>query len=161
MFIQRILFHSPWLYRSVRVVLGGVFVIAGAGKLMDPRAFARLISAYGLLPEELLVPVAIGLPIIEVLAGAGLLLDVRCSHKVIFALLAGFLIILGYAILNEMDIDCGCFSTEEIHQQNSLHQAFVRDLLMLAASFYLLYRQRFQSRFEAAYSCQRIKEEGV
>lgn len=145
------------MYRSVRIVLGGVFIIAGAGKLMDPRAFARIISAYGLLPEEFLVPVAIGLPIIEVLAGAGLVLDVRYSHKVIFGLLASFLIILGYAILNEMDIDCGCFTSEEIHQRNSLHRAFLRDLLMMAGSFYLLCRQRFQKSFQTAYNFQKTE----
>ncbi len=120
--------------------------MAGGYKLHDPRAFARIISAYDLLPGELLVPVAIGLPAIEILAGAGLLLNARGSLKVISGLLAGFLFVLGYAIWKNLDVDCGCFSQSEIEAGNSLRTAFLRDLGLIAISFYLIFWQRFQNR---------------
>ncbi|MGA2401884.1 MAG: MauE/DoxX family redox-associated membrane protein, partial [Syntrophobacteraceae bacterium] len=91
--------QSPLLHRLMRVLLGGAFIFAGASKLLDPRAFARTVSAYGLLPEQLLVPVAIVLPALEFMAGTGLLFNVRGSLKVITGLLSLFLIVLGYAIL--------------------------------------------------------------
>ena len=122
----------------MRLLLGGVFLIAGGAKLYDPRAFARIISAYGLLPEELLVPVAIGIPAIELLAGLGLLLKVRGSLAAVCGLLTCFLFVLGYAILKNLDVDCGCFSQLEIHARNSLITAFLRDLGLMAASFYLM-----------------------
>ena len=78
-FLRTSLFYSPWFCCLMRALLGTIFLIAGGAKLVDPRAFARTISAYGLLPEELLVPAAIGLPAIELLAGLGLLFKVRGS----------------------------------------------------------------------------------
>ena len=83
-FLRTSLFYSPWLCCLMRALLGGIFFIAGGAKLVDPRAFARTISAYGLLPEDLLVPTAIGLPAIELLAGLGLLFKVRGSLAAIF-----------------------------------------------------------------------------
>jgi uncharacterized membrane protein YphA (DoxX/SURF4 family) len=121
-----------WAYHVCGVVLGAVFIWAGLTKLWAPRAFARLISAYGLVPDPLLAPVAIGLPLIEVLAGLGLLLGIRGSLGTLVGLITLFLGVLGYAILNNMDVDCGCFSPEEIHAQKTLRLAFFRDLGLLA-----------------------------
>lgn len=145
-FLRKLLFHSPWVCSLLRVLLGGIFVMAGASKLVNPRAFARIISAYGLLPEELLVAAAIGIPAIEFLAGLGLLFKVRGSLATICGLLTCFLFALGYAIWKNLDVDCGCFSTVEIHAKNSLRAAFIRDLGLMAASFYLMAWRLFQSR---------------
>jgi uncharacterized membrane protein YphA (DoxX/SURF4 family) len=131
----------------MRLLLGGIFAAAGVGKLVDPRAFARIISAYGLLPEELLVPAAIGIPAIELLAGLGLLFNVRGSLTTICGLLACFLFVLGYAIWKNLDVDCGCFSQLEIHARNRLRAAFLRDLGLMAASFYLMAWQRVHNQF--------------
>jgi hypothetical protein len=43
--------------------------------LLEPEIFAVLIDAYGIVPEGLLIPVSIGLPLLEVIAGFGLLFD--------------------------------------------------------------------------------------
>jgi uncharacterized membrane protein YphA (DoxX/SURF4 family) len=64
---------SGWIYKLTRWILGGVFIYAGSTKLMEPRIFTVLIEAYGFVPEGLLIPVAIGLPLLEVIAGFGLL----------------------------------------------------------------------------------------
>jgi uncharacterized membrane protein YphA (DoxX/SURF4 family) len=143
-FVTRILFLSPLVYRLLRIGTGILFIWAGGVKLMDPRAFARALSGYGLLPDALLVPVAIGLPVVEVLAGVGLVLDLRGSLKVISGLLLMFLAVLGYGMLNNLNVDCGCFSTEEVAVQNSLHKAFLRDLGLLLVMLYLFLWQRVQ-----------------
>ncbi len=152
--LRTLFFQSPWIYSIARVLLGCVFLVAGAAKLMAPRAFARVISGYNLLPEELLVPVAIGLPAIEFLAGLGLILNVRGSLKVIAGLLAMFLVILGYAISNNLEVDCGCFSPEEISAQNNLRLAVLRDIGLLAVCLYLLTWRRFNRRLQAKYTLQ-------
>ena len=146
-FLRTSLFYSPWLCCLMRALLGGIFLIAGGAKLVDPRAFARTISAYDLLPEDLLVPTAIGLPAIELLAGLGLLFKVRGSLATICGLLTCFLFVLGYAIWKNIDVDCGCFSQMEIHARNSLFVAFLRDLGLMAVSFYLMSCQRVRNRF--------------
>jgi len=130
---------SPWTYRIIRFILGSIFVYAGFIKLIDPKAFARVISQYGIVPDVLLAPFAIGLPALEFLAGLGLILNMRGSLTVIFSLLLVFVGVLGYGILNDLNVDCGCFSPEEITSQNSLKQAFYRDLLMIAGVFLLFF----------------------
>jgi uncharacterized membrane protein YphA (DoxX/SURF4 family) len=139
---MRGIFLSPGLYFFIRVALGLVFVYAGFTKLLDPGAFARTVSQYDIVPEFLLTPFAVGLPALELLAGLGLVINGRRSLVVIFGLLMIFSLVLGYGVFNRMDIDCGCFSGEEIDARNHLRSALIRDLLMIAAAFYLYMYQR-------------------
>ncbi|MGD9327255.1 MAG: DoxX family protein, partial [Desulfobacterales bacterium] len=73
-----------------RWILGAVFIYAGSTKLMELRTFGVLIEAYGIVPEILLMPVSIGLPLLEVIAGIGLLFDIRGSLAMITCLLVLF-----------------------------------------------------------------------
>lgn len=127
----------PLLYHFIRFALGSIFVYAGFIKLIDPKTFAKAISQYDLVPEGLLIPVAIGLPAIELLAGLGLVFAIRGSLSIIFGLLVTFVVILWYGVLNNLYIDCGCFSPEELKSNASLWHAFFRDLVMIAAVIYL------------------------
>ena len=157
--LRKLFFQSPWLYRLIHFSLGGVSIIAGSSKLLDPRSFARVISAYGLPPDQVLAPIAIGLPAIEFLAGLELLFNVRGSLKIISGLLAGFLFVLGYAIWKNLDIDCGCFSQSEIEAGNNLRIAFVRDIGLMVICFYLIFWQRFQNRSHSIRSSTQLKDE--
>jgi uncharacterized membrane protein YphA (DoxX/SURF4 family) len=130
-----------WSYRLLRIVMGGIFIYSGSVKLMDVKGFARMISLYDLVPEQLLAPVAIGLPAVELLAGIGILFEIPGALSAIFAMLLMFCTILWYGILKDLDIDCGCFSTAELKGQSSLRQALYRDFVMIAVCCYLyLYR---------------------
>ncbi len=144
------LFHSSRIYCAVRVGLSLVFIWAGAVKLADPRAFARIISEYGLVPDLLLVPLAIGLPAVELLGGLGLAFDFRGCLKVITGLLFVFLLVLGYGIVRNLDVDCGCFSADEIHARNSLRIALFRDLGLLGLVSYLFYWRWVHARLNGA-----------
>jgi uncharacterized membrane protein YphA (DoxX/SURF4 family) len=135
---------SPKLDLIIRLVIGSVFVYAGFIKLIDPKAFAKVISQYDIVPDILLPVVAIGLPAAEFLAGLGLVLNIRGSLAVIFNLLVFFIMLLGYGIFNDMNIDCGCFSTEEINSRNSLKQALFRDIFMILAACYLYVYKRIK-----------------
>ena len=87
-----------WTYRIIRWVLGGIFIYAGGTKLLEPKIFAVLIDAYGVVPEGLLIPVAIGLPFLEVIAGIGLLFDIRGSLALITGLLFFIAVLVGHGI---------------------------------------------------------------
>ncbi len=99
-----------WIYSLCRWVLGAVFIYAGTTKLIEPQIFATLIDAYGIVPEIMLMPVAVLLPLFEVIAGIGILFDIRGSLTAISGLLVLFLLILGYGMAMGLDVDCGCFS---------------------------------------------------
>jgi len=137
---------SPLLYYVIRFVLGSIFVYAGFIKLIDPKTFAKAISQYDLVPESMLIPVAIGLPAIELLAGLGLIFAIRGSLSIIFGLLITFVIVLWYGILNNLSIDCGCFSPEELKSYTSLWHAFYQDLVMITAVIYLYVSHEIRSR---------------
>ena len=121
-------------YRLCCWTLGLVFVYAGLTKLLAPKIFAVLIDAYGIVPDILLMPVAVFLPVLEIGAGIGILLDTRGSLATLLGLVVLFLFILGYGIHMGLDVDCGCFGPEdpEAPAFHGLRTAFNRDLIMLA-----------------------------
>ncbi len=122
-----------WIYFLCRWVLGTVFIYAGTTKLIEPQIFAILIDAYGIVPEIMLMPVAMLLPLFEVVAGIGILFDIRGSLAAILGLLILFLLILGYGMAMGLDVDCGCFSPgdPEAKAFHGLRQAFHRDLFLM------------------------------
>ena len=127
------------LYRLCRWTLGGIFIYAGGSKLLEPKIFAYLVEAYGFVPEVLLIPVAIGLPILEVIAGFGLLFDIRGSLGLITGLLMIFMLVLGYAIWLGLDVDCGCFGPEDPEAEafHGLRLSLFRDLVMMAGVIFI------------------------
>jgi uncharacterized membrane protein YphA (DoxX/SURF4 family) len=129
------------IYHGLRLALAGVFIYAGFVKLLDPRTFAHAIAQYDLVPDGLLPLVAIGLPGLELLAGLGLILEVRGSLTVIAILLLIFLVILGFAVWQNLDIDCGCFTGDELDAQQGVKTALWRDLIMMGVTLFL-YRWR-------------------
>jgi rhodanese-related sulfurtransferase/uncharacterized membrane protein YphA (DoxX/SURF4 family) len=126
-------------YRVARWSVAVAFLYAGATKLADPRSFAALIDAYGIVPASLLMPVAVGLPALEVAAAIGLMADIRGSLAVTSVLLAVFMAVLAYGIRMGLDVDCGCFGLDDIESRayHGLRGAFYRDLAMMFGILYL------------------------
>jgi uncharacterized membrane protein YphA (DoxX/SURF4 family) len=137
------LLGNEWTYRVIRLGLALLFLYGGLTKLADPKAFARVISDYNLVPEGMLAIVAIGLPLLETVAGLGLVFDRRGSLAAIAGMLALFLFVLWYGILMDLSIDCGCFGFEELEGQQSLWGAFYRDVLLLGGVVPFLYLSRW------------------
>ena len=129
-------------YHLLRVGLGVLFVYAGLLKLLDPKAFAHTIAQFDLLPEPLLPLAALGLPALELLAGLGLIFEVRGSLTAVATLLGVFLLALGCAVLKDLDLDCGCFTVAELNAKTGVRQALFRDLGLAAAVGFLFWRRR-------------------
>jgi uncharacterized membrane protein YphA (DoxX/SURF4 family) len=102
---------ASWLATAARLLLGGVFVVAGALKIPDPAAAVRAVRAYRLLPEPLVAPIAFGLPVVEIAVGLALLLGVFVRTAAIAAavLRVVFMAAVGSAAARGLQIDCGCF----------------------------------------------------
>lgn len=102
---------APWLATAARLLLGGVFLVAGALKLPDPAAAARAVRAYQLLPESLVHPAAFGLPVVEIAVGLALLVGVfvRTAALLSALMLAGYIAAIAAAWARGLQIDCGCF----------------------------------------------------
>jgi hypothetical protein len=136
--MQNILMTS-WAYRLSRWILGIVFLYSGGAKLIDPQSFAVIIEAFGLVPEILIDPVALGLPFLEILVAFGLILDIRGSLAVTTVLMALFIAILGYAIHMGLDIDCGCFGPDDPEAEafHGLRLALCRDGVLMMGIIYV------------------------
>lgn len=122
------------LYALGRWGLGCLFIYAGARKLLEPTVFAVLLEAFGIIPEGLLLTVAVLLPVVEVAAGLALLFDLQGSLAVVAGLLVIFSAMLGYGLKIGLDVDCGCFGPQdpEARAFHGLDASLARDLAMLA-----------------------------
>jgi uncharacterized membrane protein YphA (DoxX/SURF4 family) len=137
---------APWLATAGRLLLGGVFVVAGALKIPDPSAAVRAVRAYDLLPEPLVSPVAFGMPVVEIAVGLALLLGVfvRTAAVAAAVLLVVFLVAVGSAWARGLQIDCGCFGQGgEVGAGETAYPAEVlRDVGLLVVALALAARPR-------------------
>ena len=129
----------------IRWGLGIAFVYAGFTKALDPSALAAIISDYGLVPELLLLPAALFLIAVEIIAGLGLMARQAWALHAVTGLLVMFIAVLAYGLWMGLDVDCGCFGPsdpEGDHHTGAL-AAIYRDLVMLLGAA-VLYFQHFR-----------------
>jgi len=96
---------------SFRLIVAGMFLFAALPKLLDPVSFARDIDNYRMVPDALIGPLALMLPVAEILIGAALVSGVyaRGAALVAGAMLLGFAAGMIQAIARGINLDCGCF----------------------------------------------------
>ena len=134
-----------FLYHLCRLGLGAVFLYAGAVKAADVQAFAGSIAAYHLLPYQLNILLAAGLPYVELLAGVLLLANrrVRPAALVLAGLTVVFMGALASAWLRGLNIDCGCFRPGA---HTSIPLALLRDAGILVLAHYAYHLRGAQGR---------------
>ena len=95
------------------VGLGMVFLWAAVAKLFDVSDFIDTIGGYGLVWEPLLGLAAWGLIVVELIIAAALLIGRDWAPRMASVLVLVFLVVLGYGIALGLDVECGCFGSEE------------------------------------------------
>ena len=135
-----------WLGLVARLVVGGVWLYAGAIKLPHPESSVTAVRAYQLLPTELADLVGTVLPSIEVILGALLILGVftRWSGLLSALLQIGFIIGIASVWARGISIDCGCFGDGGANPDAIKKYPWVvaRDLGLFALSALLVWRPR-------------------
>ena len=121
------------LFHLSRLVIGCVFLYAGAIKAADMTAFAGSVAAYQLLPYSFNMLVAAILPYVEILAGVLLIFNTRVKPAALVLLLLDtvFILALATAIYRGLSIDCGCFSQDPNRAITTPQMALLRDLGLL------------------------------
>lgn len=124
---------SRWLVLLCRLLVGVVFIWASLDKLAHPGEFARAIHNYRLVPYALLHPAALLLPMVELLAGAALIVGWwrRGAALLCGLMLLIFVVAIATALARGLDISCGCFHTDGGHAVGL--DLLWRDLLLLVA----------------------------
>lgn len=121
-----------WIGRLALVFIGGVFILAGGLKALDPAGFTHQVAKYHFLPASLAPAVAYGLIAFEVALGTALLLDYRrrVSVGAAVVLLVGFLGLMTYTWATGGNVgECGCFGN---FVERTPAETIVEDLVFLA-----------------------------
>ena len=100
------------VFLVLRVLIGALFVYAGAEKLADVSGFVEEVANYRLLPQ--LAPLlGTVLPAVEVVAGLMLAVGPKTwrapAALVVLILLVMFTVAVTSAWLRHIDVSCGCF----------------------------------------------------
>ncbi|PYJ16172.1 MAG: DoxX family protein [Verrucomicrobia bacterium] len=129
-----------FVWRIADVIVGGVFIYAGAIKVLDPIRFANDIENYKILPWTIGVGLAFYLPWLEIFCGLALILRrlYLGGLTILTALISAFLVATIAAKIRGLDITCGCFGHVSQRWNFSAHLAL--DLPLLAALILLLFR---------------------
>ena len=157
------------------LILGGVFLYAGAVKMSDPLRFADSIASFKILPMILINPLALSLPPLEVFTGLMLVVTVvgqaaslavgrhmatgpvalqlqRCICRVgtfsVIILCLIFCLVILSALLRGINVDCGCFGSGTPSILKTW-LALGRDILLLATAAVIY---RLELRKECAYN---------
>ncbi len=109
---------NPLVDLALRILLGGVFVWAALPKLMDPPAFAKTLHGYALFPAWSIHPMALSVPMLELLCGSLLVLGVwvRAMVAQLTLLLMAFILSLSINLYREHPVDCGCFGSSTVQK---------------------------------------------
>lgn len=135
-----------WIGLAARLVVGGVWIVAGLLKLPDLPSSVRAVRAYQLLPEAIVPAVGYALPIVEVAVGILLVVGllVRASAVVSAVLFLAFIVGISSAWARGLQIDCGCFGGGgyDANATDKYPWEIARDLGLLFASLWLVWRPR-------------------
>ena len=137
----------------LRLVLGGVVLVAGGLKVGHLETSARAVRAYQLLPYDLAGYVGYALPILEVAVGLLLVVGLftRVSAVIAGLLMVAFIIGISSAWARGLSIDCGCFGSGGTiaASQTQYPWEVARDVGLLACAVWLTVRPRTAFSLEA------------
>ena len=137
---------AVWASTAARLVLGGVFLVAGGLKVIDPQSSVAAVRAYRLLPSSLVTIVGWGLPFAEIALGVLLLAGV--ATRLVAVASAVFLLVFIAAVASAaargLSIDCGCFGGggDVAPGQTAYGTEIVRDVGLLLLAVWLVWHPR-------------------
>lgn len=144
---------KEWLGTVVRLIVGGVWILAGGLKLADPYESVQAVRAYDLLPEAIVPTVGHLLPILEIVIGVLLVVGLltRASAAVSALLFIAFIIGIASVWARGIEIECGCFGGGGAKEGAAAAYPFeiARDLALLLASLYLVWSRSTRLALDA------------
>jgi len=128
-----------------RLLLGGVFLVAGGLKAFKPAEAASAVAAYKILPTQLAHIAGYALPWFEI--AIGLLLIIGLSIRMAAVVSGGVMLLFVVSIISVwargLLIDCGCFGGGGVIDPSlaaSVHRTYFIEILRdLGLAFIALY----------------------
>lgn len=139
------LLANNYLSLISRIILGLIFMTAGAEKISDPESFAVAIENYRLFPVITINLIALTLPWLEFVIGLFLIFGIYVKENVfiINVLLVLFIIFVLSAFLRGLDIECGCFGTRDGQKVGIYKILENMGLLLLGLQLLFFYKPSF------------------
>ena len=152
-----------WFGLVARLVVGGVWIAAGALKLTDPNGSVQAVKAYELLPTSAVEIVGYLLPALEVVVGLALVLGVLTRGAAVISALLFVAFIFGIASVwaRGMEIDCGCFGGGGANPDASSDYPWeiARDAGLLLLSGYLVWQRKSRLALDSVLFRRRTPDE--
>jgi len=142
------LLSNRWLQIALRLVVGGMFLVAAYPKVMNAAAFAMSVRGYKIIPFSLSNLFAIAVSWSELFAAVMLILGIltRKAASAIAILLVVFIAAIITVMVRGMVVDCGCFG--EKGGSNTSWILIVRNVGLLAACIIVIkYNDGFASLY--------------
>jgi uncharacterized membrane protein YphA (DoxX/SURF4 family) len=125
---------------AVRVLVGALFVFAGATKVGHFNDLASSITGFRLLPEPLIAPLAVLLPFFEI--GLGLYLVSGLFTRSVAVIAAAQLVLyagaIASAVIRHIPASCGCFGPQDQAKADWPH--VLVDLALAAVCLFVAWR---------------------
>ncbi len=138
--------YAEWFGTLARLVVGGVWLVAGLLKVSDGAASVRAVRAYDLLPESVVPTVGHALPAVEIVIGLALVAGAltRAAGVASALLFVAFIVGIATAWARGLQIDCGCFGGGgfDADATSKYPWEIARDVGLLLLSLWLVWRPR-------------------
>ncbi|MBV8371818.1 MAG: DoxX family membrane protein [Candidatus Eremiobacteraeota bacterium] len=123
----------------LRVAVGGMLLVAGGLKIGHSVELAAALAGFRLLPAQIVGPLALALPVFEVLLGAYLIAGlftrivaaIACVQFVVYAAA------IASAVARHISANCGCFGPADTAVADWPHVAL--DLALAIAAAFIAY----------------------
>jgi uncharacterized membrane protein YphA (DoxX/SURF4 family) len=134
---------QEWITLVVRVVLAAILGIAGYAKFSEAGGLQKVaVSSYRILPQSMVAPVALGLPVLEMALAAMILVGFATRTMAICVGLLFVVFIAGIISVwaRGLSIDCGCFGGGGQVSKGQTHylREIFRDLGFLVLAAWLM-----------------------
>jgi peroxiredoxin/uncharacterized membrane protein YphA (DoxX/SURF4 family) len=130
---------TDFILLACRLLLAGVFLLAGATKLVDPLGLRRALTGFG-VPLFLTRPGVLVLPLAEIVVALALIPASLAWYGAwgALALLVIFLLAIGVAMVRGRKPDCHCFG--QLHSSPVGRATLVRNVILAAGAAWLVSR---------------------
>jgi len=142
-------YNSPNILcaKVLRLFLGIVLLISGLAKIFDSTGTIGLMRELNVIPAEVLLVFLTALPIIEIVIGLCLIVDLfdKVITKIALVLFAGFFLISLYGAVIGLTTECGCFGT--LLESKMGWRMVFRNMFFLMLVLYVLWSKKGSTNF--------------
>lgn len=156
---MKIILHNFIFQLTLRLFLGGSFIVASIPKLIHPTLFAEAIYSYQLLPMELVNLMAAVLAMLELIIGITLIIGIwtRESSLIISGLTVVFIVAISINMIRGLEISCGCFDV--ISDAKIGIDLLIRDFIYLAAGILIITVREPRFGFDQLFRSRKLRSQ--